>query len=98
MRAIWHSTASKERSASGSAAASPCRQSMPAPARRATVSIASLRSTPVTCAAPARSAATRATIPVPQATSSTVWPAPMPAASHRIGAHWAKKAGTNVAS
>ena len=48
--------------------------------------------------APTRSAAVRATIPVPQATSSTRWPGSTPAASHRSGAHWAKNAGTNADS
>ena len=67
--------------------------------RRATVSIASLRSTPTTVPPGAtRSAAVRATMPVPQATSSTRWPGATPAASHRIGAHWAKNAGTNAVS
>ena len=46
--AIWHSTASNEPSANGSAAASPCRHSMSGRTRRATVSIASLRSRPTT--------------------------------------------------
>ena len=52
--------------------------------------------TPVT-AAP-WSAAVRATMPVPQATSSTRRPGATPAAEHSVGAHWAKKAGTNADS
>ena len=49
-------------------------------------------------ARPTRSAAVRATIPVPQATSSTVRPGATLATSQRIGAHWAKKAGTKADS
>ena len=67
--------------------------------RRATLSIASFTSTPtVRPPGATRSAAVRVTIPVPQATSSTRWPGATPAAWHRIGAHWAKKAGTNADS
>jgi hypothetical protein len=72
MSAIWHSTRSKAASGNGSAATSPWRHSRSGATLRATVSMASLRSTPTTRPVGAtRSAAVRATMPVPQATSST---------------------------
>jgi hypothetical protein len=40
----------------------------------------------------------RATIPVPQATSSTAWPGAIPATSTRWRAHSAKRAGTKLDS
>ena len=56
----------------------------------------SLRSRPTTRPRPPiRSAAARATTPVPQATSSTAWPGATPPASTRWGAHSANRAGTN---
>jgi hypothetical protein len=94
-----HVTASKDRTGKGSEPASPWRQSMSGRKRRATVSMDSLRSRPTTRpAAPTRSAAVRATMPVPQATSSTASPAPTSAMSTRWGAHSANSAGTKADS
>ena len=99
MSAIWQSTRSKPPSGKGNAATSPSRQSRSGATRRATVSMASFRSTPTTRPAGAtRPAAVRATMPVPQATSSTSWPGPTSAAAHSNGAHWAKKPGTKASS
>ena len=63
------------------------------------MSIASLRSSPITVPpGRTRSAAVRATIPVPHATSSMRSPERTPIASSNRGAHSANRAGTNVAS
>jgi predicted component of type VI protein secretion system len=69
----WHTTTSNcSPSRRGSALACPSRQSMLDATARATESISELTSIPTTCpASPSRSLATRATIPVPHATSRT---------------------------
>ena len=85
-------------SGTGSAAASPCIQEMSGRTLAATASIAGLMSTPVTASAPAISAAVRATIPVPHATSRIRWPGATPATVTNCWAHSANIAGTNFAS
>jgi hypothetical protein len=97
--AAWQSTASNSPAWKGSAPASPWRHSRSGRSRLATVSMPSLTSRPTTRPwPPIRSAAVRATIPVPQATSSTAWPGATPAASTRWGAQSANSAGTKLDS
>ena len=99
MRAIWHTTASKEPSGNGSAGdvtLAPVDVGTDA-AGHGEHGLVEVDADDV-ARRRSGSAAVRATIPVPHATSSTRWPAATPAASHRTGAHWAKNAGTKSAS
>ena len=99
IRPDWHRATSNAPSGNGSATASPWCHSRSGRTRRATLSMASLRSSPTTRPGWAtRSAATRATMPVPHATSSTRLPAVTPPASTRCGANPANSVGTNAAS
>jgi acetoin utilization deacetylase AcuC-like enzyme len=99
IKPIWHSTTSYDSSGKGSEVASPTCQSI-AGSTGAAVDVATsimsgARSMAVTApSGPTRSAARRATTPVPQATSSTRSPGRMSAAASRPEATGVAMAGT----